>query len=92
MKLLVALLGAIVTVSVLHAAHPAMEWWQWKGEHSRTYKTPAEEKARRDAWLKNYGYIQTHNSKNQDGGMTVTLNQFADMVSSRTIAIASRCV
>ena len=88
MKLLVVLLGMIVTVSVLHAAHPAMEWWQWKTELCRTYKTPAEEKARRDVWLKNYKYIQTHNSKNHEGRMALKLNQFADMVSSRALGMA----
>ena len=77
MKLLVVLLA--ISVSVLQAL-PALEWLQWKAEHSRSYKTAAEENDRRDVWLKNYKLIQTHNSKKY-GGMTLKLNQFADMVS-----------
>ena len=83
-KSLVVLLGMIVAVSVLVCAgHPALEWWQWKTQHSRKYKTAAEERARRDVWLQNYEYIQRHNSKHNEGGMTLKLNQFTDMVSSR---------
>ena len=78
MKMLVVLLAAVATLSVLNA-RPALEWQQWRAEHGRRYQTTAEERTRREIWTRNHDSIQKHNARNH--GITLKLNHFADMVS-----------
>ena len=65
------------------------EWQGWKERHYKVYSSPDEEGSRLSIWKDNYNKIVQHNMANHS--FTLSLNQFADMVSSMT-AIASRII
>jgi len=50
---------------------------EWKGLHSKSYASDAEEMAKFQTFKANAAYINNHNM--QEKGFTLALNQFADM-------------
>ena len=80
MKLLVLLF--IFPLSLASVRHSFMEEWTlWKKEHGKDYSTDEDEQEKFAVWLENKDYIKSHNLKQDSLGFTLSLNQFADMVS-----------
>lgn len=85
------LLVSLLTGSLCYPAHLLhQDWTQWKSTHSKYYNSVQEESARLGVWKDNYQKIMEHNMANKT--FTVGLNEFADMVYTRSktdTAIAS---
>ena len=57
------------------------EWKQWKGQHKKAYRTGREDRKRHSVWLANREFVSNHNSNWEEHGYSLSLNQFADLVS-----------
>lgn len=79
MKTLV-LLAALLSVSV--AFQFTEEWELWKKKYSKGYETAEEELSRQITWESNKLRVENHNANADKYGYTLTMNQFADMVST----------
>ena len=63
------------------------EWRQWKGQHRKGYWSGREERERRSVWLANREFVNNHNVNwQQEHGYSLSLNQFADLVSIETVS------
>merc|ERR1711998_77867 len=54
-------------------------WTQFKADHSKSYATTEEHSARFSVFKDNVDFIMSHNSRSEEHGFTVGINQFADM-------------
>jgi len=54
-------------------------WTQFKADHAKTYATTEEHDGRFSVFKDNVDFIISHNSRSEDHGYTVGINQFADM-------------
>lgn len=75
----IVLLVASLACSCLAIAEHAQEWQGWKERHYKVYSSPGEEDSRLAIWRENYKKVLEHNMANHS--FTLSLNQFADMVS-----------
>lgn len=69
--------------SCLAVTEHAQEWQGWKERHYKVYSSQGEEDSRLSIWRENYQKIMEHNMANHS--FTLSLNLFADMVSSTPI-------
>lgn len=72
------LLGLAVAVEQLQFME---EWTLWKTEHQRRYSGEREELERHSVWLTNREFVLKHNAQWESHGYSLSLNQFADLVS-----------
>ena len=76
----------VLVVSLLACSCQCMvevEWQGWKEKHYKVYSSTDEEDSRLSIWRDNYQKIMEHNMANHS--FTLSLNQFADMVSSTAV-------
>lgn len=77
--------AVITLVSCALAAHGfewQKEWDLWKAEYGKKYECEEMELSRRSIWAANKVFVDTHNANAALHGYTVTMNEFADLVST----------
>lgn len=78
MKTLIVL-AVLVGVSV--AFQFTEEWELWKKQYNKKYGSDEEELNRHITWESNRLRVENHNANADKYGYTLTMNEFADMVS-----------
>lgn len=85
----VALIGLIGPPTGAAAANDDEAWSQFKQTHQKNYTSAAEEARRRQIFIENKNYIESHNTKQTQSSFTQGINQLTDLTPEEIIT--SRC-
>jgi len=80
-KVLIALaiIGYAAAAAPIGESEYSTLWNEFKSEHAKEYATVEEHDSRFSTFKDNVDFIMTHNSRSDEHGFTVGINQFADM-------------
>lgn len=87
--LALALIGLALINPSKAASNGDEAWEQFKQTHQKNYSSPAEEARRREIFLENKNYIDSHNTKQTQSSFTQGINQLSDLTPEEINA--SRC-
>merc|ERR1711966_316086 len=77
--LLLAAIVGVAAAGLLGDSEYESLFTQYKADHSKEYASTEEHSARFSVFKDNVDFIMSHNSRSEEHGFTVGINQFADM-------------
>ena len=81
MSLMKFLLALALVVLVAAEFEFTQEFQEWKVKYNKVYETKEIEFARQVIWESNKKFVENHNANADKDGFTVSMNEFADLVS-----------